>query len=309
MLRSAVMAFALLALPVTAQAEQLSVAVFPLQALKLDEAVGTRFTTRVMELMREQSTFSVVMTPAEISKKLSYKEQQQLLACLEDRCAIVDETLVAHLGVSHLLRASMRTIGETHVLTMVLLDLKSARQLASISEALQSMTEPVLLAAADKMVERMLERASMRKAAPVAMVQPAPAPAPAPAATPAQPAPVPEGPQTNVQQAPQPIAPAPIQAAPATATSAEESGSSTTAVVLLAGGSGLALLGVLAGLGAVALIVGGVAMLGASAAAPSSRDVLLAVGAVCAVVGLGVGLLAGLMTAGGAVMAVMGQRM
>lgn len=281
----------LTAAPVLAQpAPSTSVAVFPLQAMKLDDALAAKFTNRVLELMRERSAFTSVMTPQEIGKKLSFREQQQLLACLDDRCAIVDETLVAQLGVTHLMRAAVRPLGETFVLTVVLLELKTAKQVASISEALQKMDEPTLIAAADKIVERMLDRSGLRKAVvappprapeppPPVVTAPAPQPAPAPTLAPA---------------------PAPVE---------EESSTSTTAIALLGGGSALAVLGGIAALGALALVVGGVISLGASAAVPASREPLLVVGIVCALVGVAVGVLSAGALVGGVVLAVLGQRL
>ncbi|MEW5852384.1 MAG: hypothetical protein AB2A00_26575 [Myxococcota bacterium] len=219
-----------------AKDETVSVAVFPLRAKPGVEAVTAELLTlTIVDELRTVSSFALVMSPHEVGVRLSPKEQEQLMDCASDRCAMLDTEMAGALGVSHMLVGSIFKVDKELLLNLKLLDLRTALEVASVSRRMAGSTN-AMLASAKSLLGELLKKCKFLKplgkesatAAPPPPPPPPPrrapqpetvttaAPAPAPVEAEASPAPV-----TTLMAVPDPpTRPAPEATTPAPAAAA-----------------------------------------------------------------------------------------
>lgn len=161
------------AAPAVGPAPAASVAVFRLEAkLGVPAGAADLLTETLLSEVRRSGAFARVVSPAEISLLMRPEQQQFLLRCATDECALVDNELAGALGVSHILVGNLGKLGNSYLLNLRLLDVRSSVLLASLSERARGHTEEALLDLVRPAVVRLLQDGGM-----------APAPTPAPAAS------------------------------------------------------------------------------------------------------------------------------
>ncbi|MEW5854364.1 MAG: hypothetical protein AB2A00_36655 [Myxococcota bacterium] len=142
-----------------------SVAVFPFSAKEpvLPSTTEVLTNDAIFEL-RGSGAFLRVVGPAEIATLIGTVEQQQLLKCVSDECAMVDSDMVGALGVTHLMVGSAARVGNTSFLQLRLIDVKTALEAAAVSERVTGQGEEALIKVLPGAVRSLLVRARFLEA-------------------------------------------------------------------------------------------------------------------------------------------------
>ena len=123
-----------------------SVAVFRLEPKHgVPPGAADLLTDTLLNEVRGSGAFSRVVSPAEIAVLMAPEQQQFLVRCASDECALVDNELAGALGVSHILVGNLGKLGNSYLLNLRLLDVQSSVLLASLSERAKGDTEEALL--------------------------------------------------------------------------------------------------------------------------------------------------------------------
>ncbi len=132
--------------PAPARAVKPSVAVFRLEPKHgVPPGAADLLTDTLLNEVRGSGAFSRVVSPAEIAVLMAPEQQQFLVRCASDECALVDNELAGALGVSHILVGNLGKLGNSYLLNLRLLDVQSSVLLASLSERAKGDTEEALL--------------------------------------------------------------------------------------------------------------------------------------------------------------------
>ncbi|MEW5855662.1 MAG: hypothetical protein AB2A00_43205, partial [Myxococcota bacterium] len=165
-----------------AEGSEPSVAVFPLRAeVEVRDGVARLMTDAVVEELRRAQRFSRVVTPEEIALSMSAEYQKVITDCARNACSLVDNELAGALGATHILVGSVGRLGETYLVTLKLLELRSAMVVASLTEQLNNTSgDDVLLRAVGPCVARLLAAMLPPRAAPASKAAGPPTPAASP---------------------------------------------------------------------------------------------------------------------------------
>ncbi len=132
--------------PAPVRAVKPSVAVFRLEPKHgVPPGAADLLTDTLLNEVRGSGAFSRVVSPAEIAVLMAPEQQQFLVRCASDECALVDNELAGALGVSHILVGNLGKLGNSYLLNLRLLDVQSSVLLASLSERAKGDTEEALL--------------------------------------------------------------------------------------------------------------------------------------------------------------------
>ena len=183
--------------------EVISAAVFPLRAKSgVDGVTAELLTLTIVEELRGTSSFSQVLSPHEVGVRLSPKEQETLMDCASDRCAILDTEMAGALGASHMLMGSIFKVDKDYLLNLKMLDIRTALEVSSVSKNISGNTN-ALLSATKALLGELLKKCKFLKVTaggkaassplplptpkpvlpPVVVPVPPPTPAPEPAVT------------------------------------------------------------------------------------------------------------------------------
>ncbi|MEW5850760.1 MAG: hypothetical protein AB2A00_18375 [Myxococcota bacterium] len=139
-----------------------SVAVFPLEARTgVEQATADLVTLRLVEEVRTRSSFSRVVSPQELSLLMPRDEQKQLVRCATDECALVDTELAGGLGVTHMLVGSVGRLGNSFLVALKVMELRTARDVGSVAERFQATSDEVLLDAVRPATVLLLQRSGL----------------------------------------------------------------------------------------------------------------------------------------------------
>jgi hypothetical protein len=120
-------------------------------------------TDTLLAEVRAAGVFDRVVSPVEIAALMRPEQQQFLLRCASDECALVDNELAGALGVTHILVGSLGKLGASYLLNLRLLDVQSSVLLSSLSERARGASEEALLDLVRPSARRLLVDAGMLK--------------------------------------------------------------------------------------------------------------------------------------------------
>ncbi len=189
------LALALAALPRATRAQEAdprpSVAVFAFES-RGDPGLGDAsklLTESVVAELRETQVFSRVVTTADLEAVLGLERQKQLLSCDQQSCM---SELAGALGVEYLVTGTVGRLGKSYVLIVKMLEVRTARAVASFKQRAPIKDKAVLLDIAELAVKALVRDGKLKKNPPKPDAQ-KPATPPAPAAVPpVGPAPAPK---------------------------------------------------------------------------------------------------------------------
>ena len=138
-------------------------AVFTLES-KVGVAKGTEvlITDHMMVELRRANVFSRVVSPNEIAALMPPEQANFLVRCASDECALVDNEIAGVLGVSHILVGNVGKLGDSYLVNLRLLDVRSSVLVASVSERARAASDEGLLDAVKPAVATLLKEAGLQ---------------------------------------------------------------------------------------------------------------------------------------------------
>jgi N-acetylneuraminic acid mutarotase len=121
--------------------QALSIAVFQFEAMGADKKIPTILTDTVLSMLNRLPDTRVIGSK-EIDAMLNYEQKKQMTGCNDTSCAVA---LGGALGVDKILMGSVGKLGETHILDMKLLDIRTAHIDSSYNKRLESGREEEFL--------------------------------------------------------------------------------------------------------------------------------------------------------------------
>lgn len=145
-----------------------SVAVFRLEAKGVPSSVADLSTEKVVLELRQCRAFDRVASPSEVAVLLPPEQQRELVACANDRCAVVDREIAGALGVTHIAVGSVGRMGGSFVVSLKLLELQSAQEVATVMHTTDGTDESALLDSARWAVFELVDRGDILSRSPEA---------------------------------------------------------------------------------------------------------------------------------------------
>ncbi|MEW5854929.1 MAG: hypothetical protein AB2A00_39500 [Myxococcota bacterium] len=134
-----------------------SLAVFPLEAkMGVPAQAADLITDNLVAEIRGARAFFRVVTPGEIAQLMPPEQQKFLMRCASDECVLVDQEMAGALGVSHLLVGNVGKLGNSHLINLRLIELRTSTVLATLSERVKSDNVEQLLDVLKPVVRRLL---------------------------------------------------------------------------------------------------------------------------------------------------------
>ena len=129
-------------------------AVIDFDSRGVDATIGENVTQLVAAAVRKQKAFEVT-TKKDIEKMLRFEESKQLAGGTADAATIAQ--MADQLGISKLLNGSIGKLGTQYVLTLNIMDTKTARVLASDTMTLKA-KDDALVDACTTLTQKLLEQ-------------------------------------------------------------------------------------------------------------------------------------------------------
>ncbi|MBI5526165.1 MAG: hypothetical protein HY897_07505 [Deltaproteobacteria bacterium] len=121
--------------------QSMSVAVFQFEAQGADKKIPVILTDTVLSMLNRLPDTRVIGSK-EIDAMLNYEQKKQMTGCNDASCAVA---LGGALGVDKILMGSVGRLGETHILDMKLIDIRTAHIDTSYNKRLESGREEEFL--------------------------------------------------------------------------------------------------------------------------------------------------------------------
>lgn len=136
-----------------------SLAVFSLQAREgVAPSAAALLTDALVASVRRHARVARVMSPEDVTFTMGPSAQAVVASCASDSCAMVDEELAGALGVTHILVGNAGALGESYLLNLRILELRTGQARAVITRRLRGRTAEVLLDAMnDAAIELLVE--------------------------------------------------------------------------------------------------------------------------------------------------------
>ncbi|MEW5855657.1 MAG: hypothetical protein AB2A00_43180, partial [Myxococcota bacterium] len=139
-----------------------SVAVFPLEPLVgISAPAADLISENLVEEVRRRAVFQKVVAPREIALLMPPPQRKQLITCMKDECGLVDTEVAGALGVTHILAGTVGRLGETYLLNLKLLELRTGLTVASLSQQNRGTGEDVLLRAIPPALDKLFGDAGL----------------------------------------------------------------------------------------------------------------------------------------------------
>ena len=139
------------------------VAVLDLRATNVDPSLAKNLVELVSAALQAHPRLSVI-SRSDVAAMLGFERQKQLLGCDDDSCAA---EIAGALGVDRLVTGAVGKVGDTYLLTLQLLDVKSAHVTGRTSESLTGKVDDLVAAVKRDVPELLAQDPAIGGAPPV----------------------------------------------------------------------------------------------------------------------------------------------